>query len=130
MPLYTEVAVVEVGHRTLYVVGREAGKEAEAPRVEADDGNLFVAHAAGHVEEGAVAAHAHNVVGCELVVGDDFALGHVNLQVVCEELMERFGYSQFGLPLCANGEKLLHGSTLALLMNIAKEGKLQPFSHI
>ena len=128
--LHAEVAVVDVGQCGLDVVGRETGQKAEPSRVDADDGNLLVAHAAGHVEKSAVAAHAHHVVGGELVVLDDFACGHVYLQIFVQKLVKGFGHGQFGLPLGGDGEKFLHGGTLALLVYVAKQGELQFFSHI
>ena len=127
---HPEVASVDVRHCLLDVVGRETGQKTQSACVDADDGDFFVTHTTCHIQEGAVATHAHYVVSRELVVSDDLTFWHMNLEVVAQKEEKRFGHSKFRFSFSSNSEEFLHGSTLSLLMYVAKEGKLELFSHI
>ena len=130
MSFHTEVAVVDVRHGLLDMVGRETCQKAQSARVDADDGNFLLAHTACHIQKRAVTTHAHHIVGSEVVVLDELTIRHMNLQVVAQEKIECFGHGEFRFPFRSDGEEFLHGSTLPFLMHVAKEGKLQLFSHI
>ena len=118
---YGVVPFVQFGEEIFHLVSRHIGKETQAPRVDAHDGDACSTYATGGLEEGAVAAEADGHVDAETaeVVNDAGGLEGKGL-CLAEEAVEVTVYIYLVAVAGEDGKQLLGMCRLAGLIDVSE----------
>ena len=82
------MVVVNFVNRFFHFFGRYVGQKTETSGVDAQDGNVLFAHAAGSFQECAVASDADDHICAEIVAVEQIGGGNVEVQVGGQEIVE------------------------------------------
>ena len=106
-----------------HLAGQHIGEEAQPSHVHAKHRNAFGTHAAGRIEEGAVAAERDSKVGSEVLIIEDIGVPDVEMLVADKELIVRTVDEHLRTMSFEDVGDMLYGHRLPRLKCIAEEGK-------
>ena len=118
------LAAEDLAHRLRNLFCAVVGQEAQMPQIDAEDGDVLVAHAARRLQEGAVAAQRDGHIGLEVVALYELRFRHGDLQHFGEEAVKSTVDKKLGFLLFQKHQKFLRRDGLLRLVDVTENGYL------
>ena len=123
MALRGDVANEHIVEGRRNLVGHNVGEEAQPAHVDTDDGYVLVAYTGGYMEQCAIAAHRHRVVGAEIIAREDPVGLQVDAQLVADKPQIGLVYEDSGVAPREGVKQRPHCHRLAHLVTVAEKRK-------